>query len=630
MRPGRLLALAAVLSGIVALGGPAHAADDAEQALAQKFAPVVALVHQDVECGPGEPYQPSDVDLVLGDESVALRGPWSESEVVKAGPTGADLGDGLYGYHLDLPGNPLEAGCDYEQWVRATGSGTPTTYAHVATEPGGLAVQYWFFYPFNDYTNKHEGDWEVVQLVFDAADADEALGEDPVSVGYSQHEGMEVAGWDDAKLQVVDGTHPVVHAAAGSHANYFDDALYLGTSGEQGFGCDDTRGPADDVRPAVEVIPSDPEAASAEFPWIDFQGRWGQREEAFYNGPTGPNTKDSWTDPISYQEEKGRDQSYAVPAGGLFGTSATDFFCNAVSGGSEVVRKLADNPARLLVILAVLGLLVAWVVRRTTWSPVHPLRIARRRAAGQLIRAAARMYASRWRLFIGIGFLTVPASLLTFVLERVILSGSAGGEQGGLRVLLAALVAFLVIGTSILLVLAATTCALGEIDRGAAVGVRRAYLLALTRWRPLLGAFLLASVVVGVLSLTVVLAPVALVVIFLAALFAPVIVFEGGTALGSLRRSAALVRVQRLKTVVLLTSSILLAGIVGPILGTLLILVTGAPFPLANLVSGVTYAVLMPYVGLTMAYLYCDARVRFELDRDDDATVVLPEEIATS
>ena len=42
---------------------------------------------------------------------------------------------------------------------------------------------------------------------------------------------------------------------------------------------------------------------------------------------------------------------------------------------------------------------------------------------------------------------------------------SDGGEGGGLRVLLAALVGFLVIGTSILLVLAATTHALGEIDR---------------------------------------------------------------------------------------------------------------------------------------------------------------------
>ena len=176
-----------------------------------------------------------------------------------------------------------------------------------------LALQYWFFYPFNDYTNKHEGDWEVVQLVFAAADATQALDQTPLEVGYSQHEGLEVAQWDDPKLEIVDGTHLVVHAAAGSHANYYDDALYLGTSGEQGFGCDDTRGPADDVRPTVAVIPGDPAAAQTEFPWIAFQGRWGQREESFYNGPTGPNTKDSWTHPISYQEEKGRDASYAVP-----------------------------------------------------------------------------------------------------------------------------------------------------------------------------------------------------------------------------------------------------------------------------------------------------------------------------
>jgi hypothetical protein len=78
---------------------------------------------------------------------------------------------------------------------------------------------------------------------------------------------------------------------------------------------------------------------------------------------------------------------------------------------------------------------------------------------------------------------------------------------------------------------------------------------------------------------------------------------------------------------VLLTSSILIAGIVGPLVGTLLILVTGAPFPVANLVSGVTYAVLMPYVGLTMAYLYFDARVRSELERDDQAPVALPAEV---
>ena len=67
-------------------------------------------------------------------------------------------------------------------------------YAHVATDPGypgKLALQYWFFYPFNDFNNTHEGDWEMTQLVFDAADAPEALTKEPAKVGYSSHEGAE-------------------------------------------------------------------------------------------------------------------------------------------------------------------------------------------------------------------------------------------------------------------------------------------------------------------------------------------------------------------------------------------------------------------------------------------------------
>src|SRR5829696_8586809 len=217
------------LATVLAVGlttAPAAAATEDEQALAERFAPVVRLVEQDVECGPGEPYRPSDVELVLGDPSVALRGPWAEDDMLQAGPTAVDLGKGLYGYHLDYPGNPLEAGCDYEKWARVSGAGAaPTAYAHVTTEPGRedrIALQYWLFYPFNDYTNKHEGDWEMVQVVFAADDAAQALEQTPIAVGYTQHEGLEVAEWDDPKLEIVDGTHPVVHPAAGSHANFYE------------------------------------------------------------------------------------------------------------------------------------------------------------------------------------------------------------------------------------------------------------------------------------------------------------------------------------------------------------------------------------------------------------------------
>ena len=119
-------------------------------------------------------------------------------------------------------------------------------YAHVARDPGypgKLALQYWFFYVFNDFNNLHEGDWEMIQLDFDASSAHEALKQDPVAVGYSSHEGAERADWDEDKLEIVDGTHPVVYPAAGWHANKYTAALYLGSSAKAGVGCDDTRGP---------------------------------------------------------------------------------------------------------------------------------------------------------------------------------------------------------------------------------------------------------------------------------------------------------------------------------------------------------------------------------------------------
>ena len=62
-------------------------------------------------------------------------------------------------------------------------------------------------------------------------------------MGYSSHEGAERADWGEDKLELVDGTHPVVYPGAGSHANKYTEALYIGSSAEAGVGCDDTRGP---------------------------------------------------------------------------------------------------------------------------------------------------------------------------------------------------------------------------------------------------------------------------------------------------------------------------------------------------------------------------------------------------
>src|SRR6185312_3786209 len=64
-----------------------------EQALGERFAPVVRLVEQAEECGPGEPFQPTDVDVLFDEPSVALRGPWNPTDLIKIGPSAEDLVD---------------------------------------------------------------------------------------------------------------------------------------------------------------------------------------------------------------------------------------------------------------------------------------------------------------------------------------------------------------------------------------------------------------------------------------------------------------------------------------------------------------------------------------------------------
>jgi hypothetical protein len=627
---------AAFLAALFALAvaPTAGATAGQESALAERYAPVVRLVADTGDCEPDKPYRPIDVDALFGEPTVALTGPWN-SNVVKIAPDAKDLGERLFGYHLDFPGNPLRPGCDYLDWESRLGPDTkPTVYAHVTADPehpGKLALQYWLFYVFNDWNNLHEGDWEMIQLVFDAVTPGDALQTEPVEVGYSQHEGAERADWGDDKLELAGGTHPVVHPADGSHANFYGEALYLGSSASEGVGCDDTRGPTFDVRPAVQTIPSAQPEALREFLWIGFPGRWGEQRPSFFNGPTGPNVKDQWTDAITWSEDW-RSSSYTVPGSTVFGPSATGFFCGAVAHGSVALVRLVDHPLGVALLLGALALLALLLISHATWRPTAPLRLAHRRAWGQILAASARMYVSRLPLFLSLGVLFVPISLLITLLQALVLHATsifglqAGDESSGLASFLV-----LVIGTSLALLglgllQAATARALVELDRHEHVSTLGAYALALDSVAPLFGALMVAVLVVSLLASTFFLLPIALWLAGRWALVVPVVELEETSALAALRRSGGLVRGRWLKVASLIVAGGAVVLIVGPLLGALLLLVTDAPFWLVNVVAGVVYAVTMPFVALTTAYVYFDARVRSELEGEHHP-VELPAEI---
>jgi hypothetical protein len=94
-----------------------------------------------------------------------------------------------------------------------------TVYCHQfkATQSGQfhdkLIVQYWFFYPFNSFTNNHEGDWEHIDVVVSSDDPATSAIE---GVWYYFHEFSryqpvgQAPGRTDFDYYVEDGTHPVV------------------------------------------------------------------------------------------------------------------------------------------------------------------------------------------------------------------------------------------------------------------------------------------------------------------------------------------------------------------------------------------------------------------------------------
>ena len=408
--------VAAILVGGLTAAPATAAAPDDVQTLVDRFAPVVRLVHQDAECGPGEPYHPSDVDAFLDNSSVALRGPWDQDDLVDVAPTAETLGAGLAGYHLDFPGNPLEPGCDYEEWARAATAGTEaTTYAHVVTEPGRddrLAIQYWLFYPFNDYTNKHEGDWEMVQLLFATDDPAVALDQAPIAVGYTQHEGARGRRLGRPEAEIVDGTHPVVLPGCGLARELLRVSALPRHVRRTGVRL--RRHPRP-VRRRPRHHHRHPERpggregrASRGSP---SRGAGASARRLSTTGRPGPNTKTAGP-----TRSASRSKRAAI--------AATPFL-------PAVVRHLRHRLLLLHCVERVRGLPQA---RRQPRAPAPhdgPARPARdlphpahhlatchsptdRAAPGRrsVILAAGRMYASRWRLFIGIGFLTVPVSLL--------------------------------------------------------------------------------------------------------------------------------------------------------------------------------------------------------------------------
>ena len=624
-RPGRLssttAALLLALLGTLLGAATAAAAPAAEESgfkrLADRYAPITMLrEQQDPPCETSaEQYQPTSVETVLGNPTVTLthERPDGDLEDVTKAPTAADVAGKGEGWYLDLEGTALGDTCVYArafQRLEEEGKAPAVTYAHIAREPGhpGFALQYWFFWYFNQFNDLHEGDWEGMQLTFEADQPLQALAEEPSEIILFQHAGGERASWADGKVQK-EGTHPIVYPAAGSHATFYDSAIYV-ENGQQGsgLGCDNTSEPLRELKVRPVLLPERP-TDQGKFAWLSYAGRWGEREKGYNNGPTGPQTKTVWREPFEWMAKQ-RTTSPRLPGGSLAGPEVSKAFCGAVAAASELINLDAASPPAAVATILIVLVGLALFVGVTRWRPVELENLRRRRAFGQLLRGARQLYGRQWRVLLPVaGAALVVIGGANFIAGLLTSGHPEVGGRAGFNLAGADLLESFVRPIASALVAAIVIVVVRELDQQERVGFGTAVRGVRARfWRVVL-AQLLATLGVLLLAITVIGLPWALWKLVGWAFVQQEVIFTDKSLRESFRGSSELVRGRWLRTARVIVIFYVLGIAAGPILSFALIF-TALPLIWINLIGSFVYALLIPFVALGETLLYFDLQVR--------------------
>jgi hypothetical protein len=609
---------------------PASAQVSAEEELALKYNPLLKITIQSQACSKtGNVYEPSPVEIILGNPEVQLRRLDSDRTVITTTPTAEDVA-GLDDEHdLNWPGNPRRPGCVYEQdYLRFTDELglEPTVYAHVATEEGvnGIAVQYWYNYYYNEFANKHEGDWEMVQVMFDDANtAEEALQQDPTRTAYSGHAGGETANWTDAKLEK-QGDRPIVYVTTGAHAAHYSEGTFIGVAKRgQVFGCDPTTGPHRTVDPELVLLPDDV-PTEGEFAWLSFAGLWGEESGSLFSGIAGPAVRPRWDEPFTWASEL-RDFSDKIPDSFL-GIDPVSAICAIVNTGSDLMLFYGRYPwvviGGALIIMASIGsVMVYGAPQWLTGRPAEPSPITliqpaavekgyvrHQRRLRQLVRDAIKIYRSYWPVWFVVGAVMVPVSLAVTLLQQVAglewLTDWANTTAIEPATELIGLTVGALIAVSF--VSAGVFAGLRQLDAGERPNARDIYRSLVSIIPPLAGEIIIYGAVIALLSLTVIGIPFAIYLAVSWGVAGQVVVLEDESPWGSLRRSRELVRGSWLRVLGMIALIGLFVGLPGPVIAFGFLVFTRPPvietiypvltmlyvlvlFPLGFLASGLLY-----------------------------------------
>jgi hypothetical protein len=264
------------------------------------------------------------------------------------------------------------------------------------------------------------------------------------------------------------------------------------------------------------------------------------------------------------------------------------------------------------------------------WRPSQPFALARRRALGQILLASGRVYRENPRLYLTIGTLFLPVSLvvagiqqLLFHLTRFGALSDVTGETNAAVVGTALTVGLLVAPLALTIVQAMVASSLASAERERELVPRTAYATIRQRIRPIMAGLVVVAAVVVLLQLTVVGIPVGVWLLVRWSLFTQCIVLENLSWHAGLRRSHQLVRGHWFHVAWVTLAVVGFALLLGPLIGIVLLLATPMSLTGVNLVSGVVYVLTIPYAALATTYVYYDLRVRERVERE---ALVLPAE----
>ena len=170
------------------------------------------------------------------------------------------------------------------------------------------------------------------------------------------------------------------------------------------------------------------------------------------------------------------------------------------------------------------------------------------------------------------------------------------------------------------LVYAACAEALDRIDEGDQPDGLDAYRGIVPRLLPLTWTIVRITIVAAFLVVTLIGIPVAIVYLIRKALTVQSIVIEERGSTSGLKRSGELVRGHELRVLAIAGLLNGTVALLGPAIGVALMFVTSASLSLINLVSSLVYVFVLPAVGIGIALLFFDLRIRKEGEQAVPAT----------